>query len=1122
MPHHRLAAALAGLVLCSATAHASSSRYEMRDSDGAIVTSGELGPADGANSILTSTHSPGFQTATLLDPRRPQRVLVRFHDEPVVPHLRRHADGLRAEAIRQGLPLHAVMASARDSQRARLEDTQQTVMADWLNAGHVERVHARFMHLSNAISITATVGSLDAMRRDPRIASVQADHIVRSRLAESVPLVAADHAWTLLDPLDLPVTGTGMTVAILDTGIDYTHADLGGCFGPGCRVRGGYDFVNDDADPIDDNGHGTHVAGIVAANGTLRGVAPGAQLLAYKVLSAGGWGYESWIIAALEAAVDPDGDPLTGDHADVINMSLGGPGAPDSAMSEAANNAVAAGSIVVVAAGNSGSYWSIDSPGNARDVITVAASSKSDLIAPFSSRGPIDGETYLKPELTAPGDAINSTVPGGRYAIFSGTSMAAPHVAGAAALLKQLLPALSPELMKSRLAGSAHSLGADMHTQGAGRLDLQAATSGAGLHALPALVSFGWVEASHPIWQKQVTLVVRNDGAASQALSLAPEAPLPPGAKVVFEPAEFELVAGAEREVLVTLTVDNAQLPYAQSGAFHYEFAVTSGTGFRIPFSFHKAAELQVTVDTPEGYTLLVYSDDGTYLKYAQAVAGQPISRFRLRPGIHHLAAIVWTGDTWALIGREDIDVGQVADVQINPLHATHLVHVGTIMGSDGLPVDHDDIAPTGNLRITLEDAAAGVELFLNTDASTASLFRLSELSDRYKIRALVELRDQRFPLDATVRYRPVTTRPAGVTADVAMSLDTQGAGKIRFGIVDHAMLSQGPARIALVSWEYRRRGNYLVGWGTYAYEDTTSDQPLGATIYNSVRPQEETAWSFLQPVAAVMIDASQMWEQFIASPGLLLFPAAGNYSVVDAFRWGGELVTSVPTLDGSNLIVDGGFHFRTGFVSDGSVIEALGSSSTPFFDRFPVMGDSNRNLIRIASPYRLTCQGETDTGVLDGGSIPVPSRCLYTDMHLQVDFVADVTGGNTPSRAVMSFLNEPFTPWLTHLEFIDDGRPSRTLISARPQLRFAWEFWTGVSHTVQLRLDRRTWRTLPTRLEDGFLVVDLPVSPRLHVASLRLSAEHVFGRTEHTLNSVFLLGQGDTLPVFSDSFEPD
>jgi subtilisin family serine protease len=289
------------------------------------------------------------------------------------------------------------------------------------------RITRRYSLLFAGVAATVNVAVRERLRQLPYVAAVHEDESVHAMLADSVPLVGAPTVWSTYG-----VTGVGVKVAILDTGIDYTHPDLGGCFGSGCKVVGGYDFVNNDNDPSDDHGHGTHVAGIIAANGTLKGVAPGATLLAYKVLDRSGSGSSSDIIAALERAV--------ADGAGVANLSLGGSGYPDDPISRAVDNADAAGMLCVVAAGNSGSgYQTVESPGVARSALTVGATDKSDQIASYSSRGPVDiggGAFLIKPEMVAPGSTITSTIRGGGYGAMSGTSMATPHVAGAAALVR--------------------------------------------------------------------------------------------------------------------------------------------------------------------------------------------------------------------------------------------------------------------------------------------------------------------------------------------------------------------------------------------------------------------------------------------------------------------------------------------------------------------------------------------------------------------------------------------------------------------------------------------------------------------------------------------------------------
>jgi serine protease AprX len=215
---------------------------------------------------------------------------------------------------------------------------------------------------------------------------------------------------------------------------------------------------------MDDHGHGTHVAGIAAGDGTasngkFKGVAPDAKLLAYKVLDSYGYGYMSDVIAGIEAAVE--------NKSDVISMSLGGFGDPDDIMCQAVDNAFDMGSVVVVAAGNSGPQrFTITSPGCARKALTVGATKLDDSIAFFSSIGPVPETGQVKPEVYAPGVNIMSAwarkgfmLPArdheGKYYIsLSGTSMATPHVAGVVALIKQQHPNWNAQQIRNTIISS--------------------------------------------------------------------------------------------------------------------------------------------------------------------------------------------------------------------------------------------------------------------------------------------------------------------------------------------------------------------------------------------------------------------------------------------------------------------------------------------------------------------------------------------------------------------------------------------------------------------------------------------------------------------------------------------
>ncbi|MBW2966490.1 S8 family serine peptidase [Candidatus Woesearchaeota archaeon] len=270
------------------------------------------------------------------------------------------------------------------------------------------------------------------------------------------------------------------------------------------KVIGGHDFVNNDNNPMDDHGHGTHCAATAAGNGTLKGVAPDAKIYAYKVLDSRGSGYWDWVIAGIERAVDPNQDKDFSDHVNIISMSLGGSGNPDDPVSQAVDTAVENGIVAVIAAGNSGPRErSIGSPGTARKAITVGASDKTDNIAYFSSRGPViwPNGTIIKPDIVAPGVGICAAQWDAawqarqcidtEHVAISGTSMATPHVAGAAALLLQKNPDWTPDEIKMALRNTAIDIGKDINTQGYGRIDALNAIKHAGIPAIAKIETSG-------------------------------------------------------------------------------------------------------------------------------------------------------------------------------------------------------------------------------------------------------------------------------------------------------------------------------------------------------------------------------------------------------------------------------------------------------------------------------------------------------------------------------------------------------------------------------------------------------------------------------------------------------
>ncbi|WP_316745752.1 S8 family serine peptidase [Streptomyces sp. MK7] len=303
------------------------------------------------------------------------------------------------------------------------------------------------------------------------------DGRVGAALDRSTAQIGAPDVW------QAGYRGDGVKVAVLDTGVDQTHPDLAG------RVAEAKDFSGSSGTG-DVFGHGTHVASIVggsgaASGGRYKGVAPAAQLLVGKVLGDDGYGSESQVIAGMEWAASQG--------AKVVNMSLGSEEATDGTdpMSQALNDlSRSTGTLFVVAAGNSGEQGAttVGSPGAADEAITVGAVDRDDSLAPFSSRGPRLGDDGAKPDVTAPGVGIVAARAAGttmgdpvdeHYVAASGTSMATPHVAGAAALLAQRHPDWTGAQLKDALISTAHTVpGQQVTEEGGGRIDVRAAALG--------------------------------------------------------------------------------------------------------------------------------------------------------------------------------------------------------------------------------------------------------------------------------------------------------------------------------------------------------------------------------------------------------------------------------------------------------------------------------------------------------------------------------------------------------------------------------------------------------------------------------------------------------------------
>lgn len=436
------------------------------------------------------------------------------------------------------------------------------------------------LHIISGISADINEDTLSELAKSPDVKRVELDGKMRALLDTSLDQIRAKEVWGLVSPSGQPLTGVGQRIAVIDTGVDYTHPDLGGCFGTMCKVIGGYDFINNDSNPMDDQGHGTHVAATAAGKGLLNGVAPDAKIIAVKVLNSGGSGTWSQVISGINYVTDPNGDGDTSDRVDVASMSLGGSGNPDDAVSLAVDNATSIGIVFTIAAGNSGPPSStIQSPGTARNAITVAASCKtaqigassycSGPIASFSSRGPLvwNGVDLQKPDISAPGVLICaarwgtsfSTAPtcfDSQHVRISGTSMATPHMAGVAALIREAYPDFPPAQVKQLLKTTTRNLGISANDQGAGEVDVKAAIP---ISAKVLIGPGNWIIISDPTKKQSITeqeFSVTPTDSAIASLSAQYDDTIP-GVSVTLSKAVLQVANNTTDTLTATLAIDN-------------------------------------------------------------------------------------------------------------------------------------------------------------------------------------------------------------------------------------------------------------------------------------------------------------------------------------------------------------------------------------------------------------------------------------------------------------------------------------------------------------------------------------------------------------------------------------
>ena len=409
------------------------------------------------------------------------RVILSFKSSQDISRIRSARINSPAERLQVQRQL---MAVSNESQREFVAELQ-----DWKRQGIRHQAYSLWLMNAMILDMPAShlskllnVQSIDRVYADSTlklIKPVEGYAVARQRLAEPTYTYGLQKIMVPQFRQAQPgILGKGVRVAVIDTGIDVTHPDLQN------KVVAFLDLINKKTTAYDDQGHGTHCAGTIggsATSGVAIGIAPEVSFMGAKFLDRNGSGTLANALLAMQWVVDPDSNPSTNDGAMVVSNSWGG-GAP-SVNEDPANNAlcraldawVKLGAMPVFAAGNSGPRaQSMGLPGACPSAFSIGATDANDAIANFSSRGPAVWKTgsIVKPEVSAPGVKIKSSIPGGGYAEFSGTSMATPHAAGALALIYQMQPSITVEKLGQLIKQTATKIGNDPNTFGAGRIDI--------------------------------------------------------------------------------------------------------------------------------------------------------------------------------------------------------------------------------------------------------------------------------------------------------------------------------------------------------------------------------------------------------------------------------------------------------------------------------------------------------------------------------------------------------------------------------------------------------------------------------------------------------------------------
>lgn len=670
---------------------------------------------------------------------------------------------------------------------------------------------------ATSAAASAALGGIDRIWLDGRVTAARAAEsrtwpttsepaVAESELDPYLTRVGAPDAWSA------GLDGTGVTIAVLDTGIDSEHPDLRG------QIRSEQDFTGS-ASTGDLAGHGTHVASLVAgtgagADGARKGLAPGAAILNGKVLGDDGAGQLSWVIAGMEWAV--------AEKADIVNLSLSAyAGVGDDPLVQALDSLTrSADTLFVVAAGNgSVGGWnpeSVTSPGTAASALTVGATDADDAIARFSGQGPTRGSYRAKPDIAAPGVAILGARAGARtddlYVEMDGTSMAAPIVAGAAALVQQRHPDWTWDQVRSAVTTSADHLEVPWAT-GAGRLAVENAVE-LTTTASPSTINLGLVR--HPSEETITTTVdLTNTGSApttytpTDAQLAPPDGDSAPADALVVAPQNTTIDPGETATLRVAFDPKQVDDGYWHG---HIDLTEVGGSVLRVPIAAYVEPASHwldlAVVDrngnpSPSQHVEVLNLHTGQWYQGVTDSAGH--ERLRVIPGTYGVVSHIETdesvGTTVTLAGTPSLDINTDTRLKLDARAARQVVPP-IIEGQDARATEFSlawELQATANghglghvFAPSIEDVLAG-RMFVTPSAKgspdtfqTASRWRLESIGhatsgapDAYE---LLDLQD-RFPEPAgTLTRNDVRDLAEVVERNYSLSDGTIARGLISLG----------------------------------------------------------------------------------------------------------------------------------------------------------------------------------------------------------------------------------------------------------------------------------------------------------------------------------------------------